>query len=806
MLTGTLVLVALFAVVTGVFQSRPVLAQGPSVTVSSDFISNNDTDAAVQNTVTAEITDFGRNLVTSTLDTIESTELTIENIDTGVTIQATSTETATSSGVFVVVFTVTPTTTDETAGEIAAADGEEIRVTYCIMAATSCTGGSIVADTPDFASKIVVDATGPTVESESPADESISNDDDSTLQVDVGDSGVGVGDADTDVRINVNFVVTTTVTTILSAGAIEAIEDDDDVQWEVQRSTAGNPDGVLTWAVIAVDALGNETVFGPFTIEIDTSEPALQSASTGDVADEDALDVTFTDTDADSATGIRLEFNDEIDPATVSASDFLVQLDDVKLAVTDAEYFDTSSTTDKTHFSIFLTLTEDLGPDDEPTIQITGDIRGEADNQIEVGSTVTADDGIGPTLTVDLTGTAEDAVATNASLTIRVTANEDSDNPADATSGELVVTLMDDAENATTGTGRAADDFDIASSLGVWDYTLDFDADGTEDGLYNVYVAFMDASDQNNAGTSGLTVANFDVGSDGVIAFEVDTQIPDPIISLSDDDPNTFITIDYTAEGTEYEEDSHATIVTLRATIDGDSVDVATEDEIVWTIAAPTGGYSEGEHDLILVATDEVGNEVTYNRLAADEDAIEIVERADLSISLRPGLNLISLPGDPVSTAINDVIPADHPINQVLTYDPGLDGGWLIAERGDDGLFAGTLTTMGSSLAYFVRTTTFEALEVLIPRPSVGERVLPPSITLVEGWNLVPVIDITGDLNAGEGIAVETYFASIKVERAYGVDAFGRLDVIDAGFPSADNVVIGKGYWLYTDEDDVLVP
>jgi hypothetical protein len=802
-LTGALVLVALFAVVTGVFQSRPVLAAGATVTVSNDFISNNDTDATVTNTVTATISDSGRNSNAAGIETISGTELTIDNLSTGVSIEATSTETGVDTGIFVVVFTVTPTTTDEDAVEIAASDGDQIRVTYCIIAADSCEAGSIVADTPDFASKIVVDATGPTIESEAPDDEDVSSDADPTLQVDIGDSGIGVGDADTDVRGRVDFIVTTTVTTVQVAGKIDAIDDDDDVQWQVQRSTASNPDGVLTWAVIAVDALGNETVAGPFSIEIDTAEPELLSATTGDVAAEDDLDVTFTDTDSNSASGIRLEFDDEIDPITVNTADFLVQLGDVELEVADAEYFDTSSTTDNTHFSIFLTLAEDLSADDEPTVQITGDIRGEAENQVEVGSTVTAADGIGPTVTVELTGTAEAVIATNASLTIRVTADEDSDNPDSETSGELVVTLMADVALATTGTGRAADVFAIASSLTVWDYTLEFDTDGTEDGVYNVYLAFVDASAQDNPGTTGLTAANFDIASDDVIIFEVDTQIADPIITFSADDTNTFITVDYTAEGTEYVSDSHATIVTLTATIDGDSVDVATEDSIVWTIAAPTGGYSEAEHDLILVATDEVGNVVTFDRLAADDDAIEIVERADLSISLRPGLNLISLPGDPVSTAINDVIGADHPINQVLTYDPAVDGGWLISERGDDGLFAGTLTTMGSSLAYFVRTTTFEALDVLIPRPSVGEQVLPPSIALVEGWNLVPVVDITGDAGAGDGIDADDYFGSITVERAYGVTAFGRLEVLDI---AADEVVIGEGYWVYTDLDDVLVP
>ena len=73
---------------------------------------------------------------------------------------------------------------------------------------------------------------------------------------------------------------------------------------------------------------------------------------------------------------------------------------------------------------------------------------------------------------------------------------------------------------------------------------------------------------------------------------------------------------------------------------------------------------------------------------------VEITARAAFTINLRPGYNLVSLPGHaPESTDINDVIGADHSINQVLTYSPFIEGGWLSAERGDDGTFAGTLTT-----------------------------------------------------------------------------------------------------------------
>ena len=144
------------------------------------------------------------------------------------------------------------------------------------------------------------------------------------------------------------------------------------------------------------------------------------------------------------------------------------------------------------------------------------------------------------------------------------------------------------------------------------------------------------------------------------------------------------------------------------------------------------------------------------------------------------------------------MIGASHPINQVLTYDPSVDGGWLIAERGDDGLFAGTLTTIDSNLAYIVRTTTFEALEVNVPRLSVGAQVLPPTVSLSDGWNLVPAVDLSGDLAAGGTLT--GYFTGVGV-KILTLDSLGRLGTL-----AGADATVGTGYWVFSDGADVLVP
>ena len=264
------------------------------------------------------------------------------------------------------------------------------------------------------------------------------------------------------------------------------------------------------------------------------------------------------------------------------------------------------------------------------------------------------------------------------------------------------------------------------------------------------------------------------------------------VTPASTDNTATFIEVDLSGEGSEYTSDSHGTLTAVSATIDGDAVAVNTIDDKKFTIGPPAAGYSVGEHDVVVTATDETGNTVTFSAVT-----IEITERAAFSIPLRPGYNLISLPGTPESTDINDVIGADHSINQVLTYSPFVEGGWLSAERGDDGAFAGTLTTIDGSAAYIVRTTSFEPLEVRIPRMGLGD-VLPPQTNLGVGWNLVPVVDLSSDLGAGDTIA--GYFQGVG-DAILTIGGTGRLEALDG-----DDGAVGKGYWVYASRPAVLLP
>jgi len=785
---GGLVLLVALVAFSGLYRFNPLsAAHGVSAAVDVDYIGNSGA-ASVANQVTVTIVDAGRN-TSSAIDTIGgelSAEVVVTNLTSGVSIQIAASETNTSTHIFTRAFDVTATSTEATTTppRIAAANGEKIQVTYCFVKTTdACDAGSTFADTPGFASSIIVDALGPTFANALPAATSTSNNTTQIHKLDIGDAGVGLGATAAVVRAAVTYTIRGVAQDPGPVTAITATSE----QWQVERTSAGNPQGNLVWSVTAKDTLGNSATTATYLLVIDSVAPDLTAAHTGDIADASASP-TVNDTSTDTRTSVRLVFDDDIDGTTVNASDFLAQDGGTTIAITSCTHHADLTT------SVFCVLGTTLASDQKPSIQVVGDIRDTANNAAALGDAVVATDGIAPAVSASLTGTATGNVVTNKTLVVRVTADEKSTNPT-LSGGQLVVKKVHTDGSTPTSTALTASSFATVDDSKVWEWTFTFLTDQTQDGLYNVEGTITDGS---QSGTVGKSTADH---ADSIF-FEVDTNVPDPVVTYSEDDANTFVNVAFSGEADEFDadyaadEDSHNTITSLTATIGGAAVVVNSIDSITYTIAAPAAGYAVGSHQFSLVAVDEAGNTKTF---ATDNEKITIVDRAKFKISLQPGYNLISLPGAATSAAINDVIGASHPINQVMSYDPAVAGGWTIAERDAAGTFAGTLHAMGTEKAYLVRTTTFETLDVLIPRVGAGNQVLPPSIPLSAGWNLVPVVDITGDLD-GSPPTVTAYFADAKIARVYTLDNFGKLIV------ATGNTAFGKGYWVYVTADTVLVP
>ena len=161
-------------------------------------------------------------------------------------------------------------------------------------------------------------------------------------------------------------------------------------------------------------------------------------------------------------------------------------------------------------------------------------------------------------------------------------------------------------------------------------------------------------------------------------------------------------------------------------------------------------------------------------------------------------MNLISFPGSPADTSINSVVTLSQ-VSAISTYDAA-SGTWLSATRDDSGL-SGSLEQIDAQHAYWVSTTSFDPIEVDIPRQGFGN--VPPAISLVEGWNLVPVV-VVGDQTV-KTIAADTYFGSTSWVTAYTFDPqVGQWTKVLPG--NFHDVEVGKGYWLYVEQAGVLVP
>ena len=563
--------------------------------------------------------------------------------------------------------------------------------------------------------------------------------------------------------------------------------DDEDVDDPCSASDFNMGDGLVGQDVgVTAEIAGCQ----PYAVRIDNTEPEIEAVTTGPTWDADDDEV---DMDAGDPMSVLVTFSEDLDAETVADSDFDVE----GASVTDVEVQDNY---------VFLSLSSELAPDEEPEVELVGSVRDVAGNRQTSGE-VTATDGIAPTLTVMVEG--GNRSVTNGSITVTISSNEDVGTPK--VMFQRVINADADDNEDTEDVNEAMDALDSGDSVdGVLtsarNYEAKFEAD--EPGLYNVYVTARDAT-ESNEGTAGVNEGPIDLDEDTeAILFEFDDEVGEPTVSPKEtDNSDPFIAIDFSNEGTEYADDldvdfdSHGDVTITEATLkspDMDAMDITdmlvTTDNQVFLFKA--SDLAKGDHVVTVSAMDTAGNE-----LEDEELTVEVVEREPFSLKLKPGWNLVSLPGTPTNTSINAVIPADHPASTILTYDA--EAGWMTAIRSEDGTWLGTLMSVDAMRAYWIQTDSFESISVDIPRISAGTSVL-PTIALSAGWNFVPVIDVSGELSHGDAVSAKAYFSGADVNRVYTFDTqMGMWDVVDV---EEGTLMVGSGYWVHADEDDVLAP
>ena len=283
--------------------------------------------------------------------------------------------------------------------------------------------------------------------------------------------------------------------------------------------------------------------------------------------------------------------------------------------------------------------------------------------------------------------------------------------------------------------------------------------------------------------------------------FEGDVALAAPTLkpNADTDDTSPHIIIDFSAEATEYTSDANSAVTISKATLDGVdiSADLQTSDNGKFVYLA--SGLAVGEHTIVVNAADVAGNV-----LATDaSQTFEVIAEAETSIALSPGMNLVSFSGATKTTAFSDVF-SNSTINSVLTYDPSVPGNWLSATLNSaSGKLEGPLAerAVDEDLAYWVDSSSYDPIKVVIPSIGFGAQTLPPSIDVVKGYNYVAIATIS----SASTVQSETYFSTITWTRGYVFNATTQAyTTITKGSDVALNV--GDGVIVYASAAGVIVP
>jgi hypothetical protein len=705
---------------------------------------------------------------------------------------------------------------------------------------------------------LIVDGDGPDVASVSPeheatqtgtaiefaaavtdADSGLRNDDEPTPTltgsadgdsdgITTGEPLAGTGGGSTDILINIGTNILGVGGTELSSEATDGwIAITDGFSFSFERS--GFAVDETYWEIVATDRVGNVTTtdsddddddVDAFEVNIDNQDPVFDAAITGtgwDPSDGDdgaeegndaAIKITFENETSGDA--------DDIDEDTVDITDFIMS-DDIEI---DEVFVNDNA--------VYLILTEDLGADDEPDIQMLAGVIKDVSGNSNGTLSTDVDDKIAPTFTVTITGDASSRAVAEEELTVRVESNEPLvsaptiyfvDFEATPTDDDIVIAgVANDEMKAVSGSDTAWEETYEDSDMGV-----------PASGLIGFIVLGTDENGNDGVTEGGATAGTApvagddldieDMNEDGLLA-ELDAAAPTVSVTLlpgandETESSSPFIRLTFTESG-EYkigisdetkvdqdgdgedkvDTDAHDNVTITAITLDDVDItdSVARIDDETFNVA--TANLSLGDHELAYTAADDVGNEEEF------EYEFEVVERSEYEVSLSPGWNLISLPGTPNDADLDSVLPDSMKADRILSW---VDGAFEVSERESDGTWdaSGGVTELVAGRGYWIYTTAFEDIEALIPLPDPAN--ILPTVAVVGGWNLLGVIDLD-QADAGDSVgAPDTYLASIEFSVVYSYDTQGNswTRLVNA----STNMETGAGYWVWVTEAGTLVP
>ena len=606
------------------------------------------------------------------------------------------------------------------------------------------------------------------------------------------------------------------------------------------------------------------TVTTPFTFNVDKTAATLSSAvtGTGEASRATDADGVVTVTEGANSSAVKITFDDgdgnaKIDAASIAVSDITiggtnpasVTVNNNIVYAVMATALD-SAATPKVEISGSIsdaagnaTTTGDVTATDGivPTITISTDV---SVTKEKVTITVTSSENllVAPEIYVatigagSLTATATSSTVYTATATTTTSeVHTISVNAVDIASNNVRVQVTQEDISAAVRTAADAESDDVLDVATVITLPKGNIVDSTGDGQITVadvktgcgttlagakndtaqevtsLVATTGAiklhADQVTAANTCLTataahswVATYAYTA-STATFEGDVALAAPTLkpNADTDDTSPHIIIDFSAEATEYTSDANSAVTISKATLDGVDItgDLQTSDNGKFVYLA--SGLAVGEHTIVVNAADTAGNV-----LATDaSQTFNVVAEAETSIALSPGMNLISFSGATKSTAFSDVF-SNSTINSVLTYDPSVPGNWLSATLNSaTGKLEGPLAerAVDEDLAYWVDSSSYDPIKVVIPSIGFGAQTLPPSIDVVKGYNYVAIATISG----ASTVQSETYFSTITWTRGYVFNATTQAyTTITKGSDVALNV--GDGVIIYASAAGVIVP
>ena len=677
---------------------------------------------------------------------------------------------------------------------------------------------------------IVVDLSKPTITGATPAKNSATNTTIPQLKATVADIGAGFD------TTNLTNSLTMTLTpsggsastvTFSAVGTGSGSFDLTAVPGSALAVTTGH-----SWKLVATDKVGNTTTTGDLTFAVDNVSPTLTSAKTGI-----GLKLTTGKTDEyeefASSSWIKLTFSEKVDTTSVAALDFDIvgsSPPDSIMVQKKVKQLGGALETDRRDF-IYLKASAALDAAARPKVTITGAIADIAGNSAPTGTatgaSATPSDSIKPTLTV----TTDVTLGKNKEkVVITVTSNE-------ALLGDVPSIKVDGAGVATTKTGTNA--WSATYTIGTTSTEQTVTADGSDSAgnaatqktkkfqadVNKPTLAFQDAGATNvfaaggnrdvNSVTAGLQVEIDDVI---FIPITADDVTPDSYVTGTDTHKKVTITTAKLDTLDKLTGVSPAPVVQSTVTL-SDS-DFQSTNGINFVYGA--SGLGIGFYKLTITATDEAGNLMT----TAASREFQVVAQKATSIGVNPGWTLISLQGRPQDRSITSVLDGTT-VTQVWSFNNTAQV-WEFAGL-NDGVWEGTLTQITDGRAYFVRSSTFDPIKVLLERFSPQRS--QPQYVVTRGWNGVGYTAggtetraltgaylsslAGGGTDAGWGVLRWWNSTLQRYESAWPTGAF------TAGFPTeattadangdgdtADGPVVeaGKGYLLYATRGGVLAP